>query len=63
MWKEKLGNYLLDISKYVLTGIVISSLFKDFGESRFLIYGAGIIVAIFTLITGLILTNKRKENK
>ena len=23
MWKEKLGNYLIDVSKYVLTGIVI----------------------------------------
>ena len=37
MWKEKLGNYLIDISKYVLTGIVISSLFKDFGENKYLI--------------------------
>jgi hypothetical protein len=28
MWEEKLGNYLIDISKYVLTGVVISSLFR-----------------------------------
>lgn len=33
MWKEKLGNYLIDISKYVLTGIVIASLFKDLGDN------------------------------
>ena len=38
MWKEKLGNYLIDISKYVLTGIVIASLFKDVEDKRFLIY-------------------------
>jgi len=63
MWKEKLGNYLIDISKYVLTGVVISSLFKDFGESRIFIYGIGIILSILALITGLILTNKRKEGK
>ena len=31
MWQEKLGNYLIDISKYVLTGVAISTLFKDFG--------------------------------
>ena len=37
MWKEKLGNYLIDVSKYVLTGVVISSLFKDFGDNRLLI--------------------------
>ena len=63
MWKEKLGNYLIDISKYVFTGIVISTLFKDFGDSRFLIYGTGIIVSISFLTLGLVLTNKRKEDK
>ena len=63
MWKEKLGNYLIDISKYVVTGVVISSLFKDLGESRFFIYGTGVIFSILTLVSGLILTNKRKERK
>ena len=61
MWKEKLGNYLIDISKYVLTGIVISSFFKDFGENRFLVYGLGIAVAILALIFGLFFTNKKKD--
>ena len=32
MWKEKLGGYLIDVSKYVLTGVVIASLFKDMGD-------------------------------
>ena len=27
MWKEKLGNYLIDISKYVFTGVIVSSFF------------------------------------
>jgi hypothetical protein len=27
--KEKLANYLIDVSKYVLTGVVITSLFND----------------------------------
>ena len=63
MWKEKLGNYLIDISKYVLTGIVISTLFKDFGDSRFLIYGTGILVSLSCLLLGLVLTNKNKEGK
>ena len=63
MWKEKFGNYLIDISKYVLTGVVISSLFRDFGESKYLIYGVGFIISVLTLVSGLILINKRKENK
>ena len=63
MWQEKLGNYLIDISKYVLTGVVISTLFKDFGDKKFLIYGTGIVVSILSLIFGLFLTNKKKESK
>ena len=63
MWKEKLGNYLIDISKYVLTGIVIASLFKDVEDKRFLIYTLALLVAIATLIAGLILSNKKKEDK
>ena len=63
MWKEKLGNYLIDISKYVLTGIVIASLFKDVEDKRFLIYTLGLLVAIATLIACLILSNKKKEDK
>lgn len=26
-WKENLGKYLIDISKYIVTGVVIASLF------------------------------------
>ena len=26
MWKEKLGNYLIDVSKYFLTGVFVASL-------------------------------------
>ena len=63
MWQEKLGNYLIDISKYVFTGVVISSFFKDFGDSKFLIYGLGVMASISTLAVGLLLTNKRKEDK
>jgi len=61
MWKEKLGNYLIDISKYVLTGVVISSLFRDFSDRLFLIYGLGVLSSVSFLALGLVLTNK--ENK
>ena len=57
MWKEKLGAYLIDVSKYVLTGIVIASLFKDLGESKLLIYVLGLLVACSTLLAGLVLSN------
>ncbi|ADY35989.1 hypothetical protein Bacsa_1417 [Phocaeicola salanitronis DSM 18170] len=61
MWKEKLGGYLIDVSKYVLTGIVIASLFKDMGNNKLLVYGIGMLVAGFTLLSGLLLTNKKEK--
>ena len=61
MWKEKLGAYLIDVSIYVLTGIVIASLFKDLGESKLLIYVLGLLVACSTLLAGLVLSNKKEE--
>ena len=63
MWKEKLGAYLIDVSKYVLTGVVIASLFKDLGESKMLIYGLVLLVACSTLLAGLVLRNKKEEEK
>ena len=59
MWKER--GYLIDVSKYVLTGVVIASLFKDMGDNRYLIYGIGILVAGFTLLSGLLLSNKKEK--
>lgn len=60
-WKENLGKYLIDISKYVVTGVIISSMFKDIMDKS-LLYVCGVIVSLLALIVGLILTNKRKGN-
>jgi len=63
MWKEKLGNYLIDISKYFLTGVFVASLVKDLEDMRWLIYAISGTVSIILLLTGLILTNKKKDDK
>lgn len=60
MWKEKLGNYLIDVSKYFLTGVFVASLVKDLEEIRWLIYVLSGSVAAVLLLLGLILTNKRR---
>ncbi len=59
--QEKLANYLLDVSKYVLTGVVITSLFNDVTDKT-LIYIVGLVVVGLTLLVGLRLTHKRKES-
>ena len=63
VWKEKLGDYLIDISKYIMTGVVIASLFKDVGESGSMIYILGLFIAFITLGVGLVLTNKKNRKK
>lgn len=62
MWKEKLGNYLIDVSKYFLTGVFVASLIKDLEDVRWLIYVLSGTIAALLLISGLILVNQ-KENK
>jgi hypothetical protein len=61
MWKEKLGNYLIDVSKYIITGVVITSLFKDL-SSRIAIYVGGFLFSLLALIVGLILVNSFNKN-
>jgi preprotein translocase subunit SecF len=63
MWKEKLGNYSIDISKYFLTGVFVVSLIKDLENTCWLIYLISGTVSVILLATGLILTNKKKEEK
>ena len=61
MWKEKLGNYLIDVSKYFLTGVFVASLVKDLEEIGWLIYVLSGSVAAVLLLLGLILTNKKED--
>ena len=60
MWKEKLGNYLIDISKYFLTGVFVTSLIKDMEDVRWLIYALSGTISATALVVGLILTNKKQ---
>lgn len=52
--------YLCGTHKYVMTGVVIASLFKDLGDSRLLIYVTGLFIAFTALFVGLVLTDKKK---
>ena len=60
-WKENLGKYRIDISKYVVTGVIIASTFKEL-DDKFILYILSAILAFAALIVGLVLTNKKKGN-
>ncbi|MBR1878661.1 MAG: hypothetical protein IJ814_06630 [Paludibacteraceae bacterium] len=59
VWMEHLGKYLIDISKYVVTGVIIASIFKDL-DDKIMIYILSAVVALIALIVGLVLTNNKK---
>ena len=56
---ENLGRYLIDISKYIVTGVIIASIFKDL-DDKVIVYLVSAVVACVALIVGLVLTNKKK---
>jgi uncharacterized protein YozE (UPF0346 family) len=57
--QEKLANFLIDIAKYVFTGVIITSLFNDVSDKT-LLYVVGMFIVVMSLTIGLVLTNKRK---
>ena len=57
--KEKFADFLIDVAKYVFTGVVITSLFNDMADKTVL-YVTGMFIVVMSL-TILILTNKRKD--
>jgi uncharacterized membrane protein len=52
--KHKFGDYLIDISKYVLTGVLITMFFNDIASSRVVSYIIGGLLSLITLIWGII---------
>lgn len=52
--KEKLGNYLLDVSKYVLTVVLITMSFADMSFPQWIAYVIAVIIVVATLVWGLL---------
>ncbi len=61
MWKEKLGNALIDIAKYFITGVFVTSLVKDLEDVRWLIYLLSLVVATALFVIGIYLINDNKD--
>ena len=58
--KEKMADFLIDVAKYIFTGVIITSLFNDV-SNKTILYFEGAVLVILTLSIGLIITNERKE--
>lgn len=51
--RHKLGDYLIDVSKYVLTAVVITMFFNDVAMSKLLSFSIGAAIAAVTLCWGI----------
>lgn len=58
--QEKFANFLIDVAKYVLTGVIIASLFKEMTD-RLSLYLLGVSIVFATLLVGLRLSSKTKD--
>ena len=54
---DKTSDYLLDLSKYVFTGVIITSLFNDISD-EFWLYSLSFPLVITLYIVGMFLTRK-----
>ena len=61
-WNEKLGDYLIDVSKYTITGVVLTAFFNDITD-RVAMYIVGGFVSAIALYAGLILGNRPTKRK
>ena len=59
--KEKLADFLIDVAKYIFTGVIITSLFNDM-QDKSILYVVGMFIVIISLTIGLVLTSKRKDH-
>ena len=54
------ANWLIDVSKYLMTGILLSSVFKGI-DNKILFYIISFGLSIVILISGIIIKNKKEE--
>ena len=65
MKKKKKGwdifaNWLIDVSKYMMTGVILSAFFRDM-ESKIAFYSISIAFLVLILLIGIKLKNMEDE--
>jgi len=59
--KKKVAEWLMDVSKYILTAVVISTIFKDI-ENKWIIYVIGAVTVGLSFYIGVDLFDKNSKN-
>lgn len=57
---EKITDFMMDIAKYILTAIIITSAFEELADYNLMMYISGLVVAATFFSVSLILLNQKK---
>ena len=60
---EKASDFFMDISKYVLTAVIITSAFEELSEVGWMMYLVGIIGAALFLSVSIVMLNIANKGK
>ena len=61
MW-EKISDYCLDVSKYFLTAVFVTSMMQDLNDVRWMLYVISGLIAIILFIAGIYIRKNKKDN-
>lgn len=60
---EKISDFMMDISKYVLTAVIITSAFEELSGVGWMMYVVGIAVAAMIFATSILIMHKSNFKK
>lgn len=60
MW-EKISDYCLDVSKYFLTAVFVTSMMQDLNDVRWMLYVVSGLIAIILFIAGIFILGRIKK--
>ena len=61
MW-EKNSEKCLDVSKYFLTAVFVTSMMQDLNDVRWMLYVISGLIAIILFIAGIYIRKNKKDN-
>lgn len=63
-FKEKSGDFLLDLAKLIIGGVVLAGIMERWSIPNWLLFGTGGVIACFLVLWGLMLFKLNdKENR
>ena len=60
---EKISDFMMDISKYVLTAVIITSAFEELSDAGWMMYVVGIAGAGLLLLFSILIMNYRNTKQ